>query len=103
MSPLEVRKVARKTAQKAIAVQKKEFKSFALMCDWDQVYQTFGSLRVAARHISIEHTHDGADLLPCLQIRNTKSGNCASSKRWSRKVRSAGVFCGITLGFSRMA
>ena len=42
MSPLEVRKVARKTAQKAIAVQKKEFKSFALMCDWDKVYQTFG-------------------------------------------------------------
>lgn len=41
LSPLEIRKAARKTAQKAAAVQKKEFQEFAIMADWDNVYMTF--------------------------------------------------------------
>lgn len=42
LNPLEIRKVAKKTAEKAIQVQRKEFKEFAIMTDWDQVYKTFG-------------------------------------------------------------
>ncbi|KAK9894284.1 isoleucyl-tRNA synthetase [Cystobasidium minutum MCA 4210] len=41
MDPLEVRKVARKTAEKAIKVQMKEFKDFGIMTDWDNVYRTY--------------------------------------------------------------
>ena len=41
LTPLEIRKAARKTAHKAIAVQKKEFQEFGLMADWDNIYRTF--------------------------------------------------------------
>lgn len=42
MSPTEVRKVAKTTAEKAIVTQKKEFQEFAMMANWDNVYQSFG-------------------------------------------------------------
>lgn len=42
MDPLEVRKVARKTAEKAVKTQMKEFKEFGIMADWDNIYRTFG-------------------------------------------------------------
>jgi isoleucyl-tRNA synthetase len=41
MTPMEVRRLARKTAEEAIVVQKGEFEQFGLMCDWKHVYRTF--------------------------------------------------------------
>lgn len=46
MEPIEIRKIARKTAEKAIKVQMKEFKDFAILADWKNVYKTFGESQI---------------------------------------------------------
>jgi len=40
LTPQEIRSAARKEAEKGIELQKGEFKSFAVMGDWDNPYKT---------------------------------------------------------------
>jgi len=40
MSPVEIRKAARELASKTIEEQKKNFREWAIMGDWDNVWQT---------------------------------------------------------------
>lgn len=80
MEPLEVRKVARKTAEKAIKVQMKEFKEFGIMTDWDNVYRTYGKRFEQQKPLN-------RWLKFCSpQIKAMKSGSCASSRLCYRKV-----------------
>lgn len=41
LEPLQIRKEAQKTAEKAIAIQKEEVVQFGLLANWDNVYKTF--------------------------------------------------------------
>ena len=52
MLPLDVRKVAQKTAEEAIGVQMSEFKQFGLMCDWKHIYRTF-DLKYEIRQLQV--------------------------------------------------
>jgi isoleucyl-tRNA synthetase len=42
MTPVEVRRVARESAQDGVRTQKEEFAEFAIMGDWKNAYHTFG-------------------------------------------------------------
>jgi len=47
LTPAAIRKAARKTAEEAIEIQKKEFRALGVMADWDGpdgTYRTMGTL-----------------------------------------------------------
>jgi len=48
LTPAAIRKAARKTAEEAIEIQKKEFRALGVMADWDGpdgTYRTMGKSR----------------------------------------------------------